>query len=46
MQDTFIDIYYVYFIKPQEIGALKKEFDLNYDPRVGLDPLVWDANCH
>ncbi|KAK9915264.1 hypothetical protein WJX75_006854 [Coccomyxa subellipsoidea] len=32
--DTFIDIYYIYFIKPQEIGALKKEFDLNYDPRI------------
>ena len=34
VQDTYIDIYYVYFIKPEEIGALKREFDRNYDPRV------------
>ncbi|EIE19401.1 hypothetical protein COCSUDRAFT_44735 [Coccomyxa subellipsoidea C-169] len=32
--DTYIDIYYIYFIKPQEIGALKLEFDQNYDPRI------------
>lgn len=37
MQDTFIDIYYIYFIKPEEIGALKIEFDTHYDPRVSSD---------
>ncbi len=38
MQDTYIDIYYIYFIKPEEIGALKLEFDTNYDPRVSSNP--------
>lgn len=36
VQDTYIDIYYAYFIKPQEIGALKLEFDREYGPRVRL----------
>ncbi len=40
VQDTFIDIYYAYFIKPQEIGALKLEFDTNYGPRVRLSATV------
>ncbi|CAL8468392.1 g7932 [Coccomyxa elongata] len=30
--DTYIDIYYAYFIKPQEIGALNLEFDREYGP--------------
>ncbi|BDA43661.1 hypothetical protein COCOBI_04-6740 [Coccomyxa sp. Obi] len=32
--DAYIDIYYAYFIKPQELGALKLEFDLDYAPRI------------
>ena len=31
MQDTFIDIYYIYFLKLHELAALKQAYDVNYD---------------
>ena len=31
VQDTFIDIYYIYFLKLDELAALKQAYDVNYD---------------
>lgn len=38
LQDTYIDIFFMYFIKMDEVGHLKQEYDVNWGPIVRTLP--------